>query len=173
MNQGSEHENSCELNCSVGTWFWTWHLLLFLLLSKFFFFFKLDILFIYISNVIPFSNFPLRNLLSHSLSSYFYEGVPPTHTATSTSPPSIPIYWGIEPSLDQGFLLPYMPYKAIFCYICGWSHALLHVYSLLSKFLNYRFYIERWGRSRWGILTLNPTLHFQVFNVLAKKPINP
>ena len=37
-------------------------------------FFLLDILFIYISNVIPFPSFPSGNPLSHPLSPCFYEG---------------------------------------------------------------------------------------------------
>jgi hypothetical protein len=50
-------------------------------------------------------------------------------------PPSrhgIPLHWGIEPSQDRGPLLPLMPDKAILCYICGWSHGSLHVYSLVG-----------------------------------------
>jgi hypothetical protein len=39
----------------------------------------------------------------------------------------ISLHWGIEPSQDQGPLLPPMPDKAILCYICSWSH----VYSLV------------------------------------------
>ena len=45
--------------------------------------------------------------------------------------PLIPLHWGINPSQDQG-LLPSMSNKAIFCYICGWSHRSLHVYSLVG-----------------------------------------
>ena len=52
---------------------------------------------------------------------------PPVHPLP---PPysGIPIYWGIEPSQDQGPLLPLMPDKAILCYIRSWSHGSLHVY---------------------------------------------
>jgi hypothetical protein len=33
---------------------------------------------------------------------------------------------------NQGSLLPLLPDKAILCYICGWSHGSLHVYSLVG-----------------------------------------
>jgi hypothetical protein len=65
--------------------------------------FLLHILFIYISNVIPFPDFPLRNTLFHSSSSWFCEGVPPPTTHSLLPPcPCIPLDWGIEPSQDQG-----------------------------------------------------------------------
>ena len=55
-------------------------------------FILLDILFIYISNVIPFPDFSPRNTLSHLPHSCFYQGVPPTihpllppHTHTGAS----------------------------------------------------------------------------------------
>jgi hypothetical protein len=71
---------------------------------SFSFFFKsflLDIFFIYISNVIPFPSFFSENSLS------------PPHPWSPTHPllfpgPGIPLYWGIEPSQDQGPLLPLM-----------------------------------------------------------------
>jgi hypothetical protein len=47
--------------------------------------------------------------------------LPPPH-------PGIFLHWGIKPSQDQGLLLWLM----ILCYICGWSHGSLHVYSLVS-----------------------------------------
>ena len=43
-----------------------------------------------------------------------------------------PLYWVIEPSQDQGPLLPLMANKAILCYICSWSHGSLHVYFLVG-----------------------------------------
>jgi hypothetical protein len=43
--------------------------------------------------------------------------------------PSIPLFWGIKPSQDQGHPFPLMPDRAILCYICSWSHGSLHVYS--------------------------------------------
>ena len=53
------------------------------------FFFKLDISFIYISNIIPFPGFPSENPL-----------FPPTSPCYPTHPlplpvPGIPLYWGI------------------------------------------------------------------------------
>jgi hypothetical protein len=44
----------------------------------------------------------------------------------------IPLQWDIEPSQDQGPLLPLMSNKAILCYICSWSSGSLHVYSLVG-----------------------------------------
>jgi hypothetical protein len=46
--------------------------------------------------------------------------------------PGIPLHGGIEPSQDQGSLLPLMTDKAILCYICSWSHGSLYVYSLVD-----------------------------------------
>jgi hypothetical protein len=64
--------------------------------------FLLDIFFIYISNAIPFPSFPSKNPLSS-----------PPSPCSSTHPlalpdPGIPLYWGIEPSQDQGPLLALM-----------------------------------------------------------------
>ena len=79
-----------------------------------------------------------------------YPILPPTasmrvlsHTP-SPHHPSIPLHWGIEPSQDQGPPLPLMPDKAILCYICGWSHGSLHVYSLVGGLVP--------GSSGWLIL---------------------
>jgi len=46
--------------------------------------------------------------------------------------PSIPLWWSIKPTQDQGPLFPLMPDKAILCNTCSWSHASLHVYSLVG-----------------------------------------
>ncbi|EDL95062.1 rCG27494 [Rattus norvegicus] len=43
----------------------------------YFYFTPPDCIFIYISNVIPFPSFPLINPLSHPLSPFFYDSVPP------------------------------------------------------------------------------------------------
>jgi hypothetical protein len=62
-----------------------------------FFFLKVDIFFIYISNVIPFHVFPSKT--PHPL---------PLLLLTNPLPlpgPGIPLYWRIEPSQDQGPLL--------------------------------------------------------------------
>ena len=66
--------------------------------------------------------------LSHPPSPCFYEGVPPLLSPR----PGIPLHWGIEPSQDQGCLLPLMSNKAILCYICCWSHGSFHIYTLVS-----------------------------------------
>jgi hypothetical protein len=101
------------------------------ILYIFYFTFLLDILFIYILNVIPFPEFPPRNPLFYPPSSCFYEGVAtPTHTLPPPHP-HIP-HRGIQPSQDQELLLPLMPDKAILCYIYGWSHGSLHVYYLVG-----------------------------------------
>jgi hypothetical protein len=55
----------------------------------------LDIFFIYISNVFPFSGLPFGNPLSHPSSPCLNEGVPPTHPLPSSCP-GIPLYWGIK-----------------------------------------------------------------------------
>jgi hypothetical protein len=50
--------------------------------------------------------------------SSFYEGVPPpTHTPHSSS---IPLSWGMKPPQEHGPPFPFMPDKAILCYICSW-----------------------------------------------------
>ena len=68
--------------------------------------FLLDILFIYISHVIPFPKFPFANLISpppYPDSMRFL----PLHLPTPTS-----LHWGFKPSQDQGPPLPLMPEKA-------------------------------------------------------------
>jgi hypothetical protein len=73
----------------------------------------------------PFFN-PPPNPLSHPSSPY---------SLTQTlllSCLGIPLHWGIEPSQDQGPLLPLMSNKAILCYICRWSDESNHVYSLVG-----------------------------------------
>ena len=90
-----------------------------------YFIFLLDILFICISKVIPFPGFPSENSLSHLPSHCLL-----THPLPLPCP-GIPLHWDIEPSQDQGPLLPLMPDKAILCYICFWSYGSLHVYSLV------------------------------------------
>jgi hypothetical protein len=79
----------------------------------------------------PLSRFLVQNppLLPHSC---FYEGAPtPTHPIL---PPryGIPLHGGIEPSQNQGPLLPLMSNKAILCHKCGQRHGSFHVYSLVG-----------------------------------------
>jgi hypothetical protein len=73
----------------------------------------------------------LRNPLSHPLSPCFFEGVP---HPLPTPRPGIPTlgHQACIGSRGQGPLLPLMPVKAILCYICGWSHGSLRVYSLVG-----------------------------------------
>jgi hypothetical protein len=72
-----------------------------------FYFFKynffLDIFFIYISNVIPFSSFPSENPSSSSPLP-----VPQTTHFCFLALAFYALYWGIKPSQDQGSLLPLM-----------------------------------------------------------------
>jgi len=75
--------------------------------------FLLDILFIYISNVIPFPGFAPRNPLFHPFFPCFYEGAPPPIHSHLPPCPGIPLHWDIKTSQDQGPLLP--PDKAILC----------------------------------------------------------
>jgi hypothetical protein len=90
-----------------------------------FFFFKLDILFIYISNVIASkSQFPLWKLPIPPPASMMVLTHMQTYYGLAT--------WCMEPSHDQGPLLPLMSDKAILCYICSWTHGTLPVYSLVG-----------------------------------------
>ena len=75
-------------------------------------FFELDILFVYILNVIPFPGFPSANPLSKHPLSCFYEGAPPPIHLPLCHHPSIPLHWGIKPSKDQGPPLQLMPDKS-------------------------------------------------------------
>jgi hypothetical protein len=96
------------------------------------------------------SPFPVptpRNPLSHSPSPCFYEGV------LQLTPSSLPEHsptLGIKSSQDQGPFLPLRPYKAILCYICGWSYESLHVYSLVGGLVPR----SSGGRGRAGWLLL-------------------
>lgn len=85
---------------------------------------KLDILFIYILNVILFPGFPSGTTLSYYPSCCFYKCAPQHTYPLPPQHPDIPLYC-------QGPILPLMLSKAILCYKSGWSHGLLHVYSLV------------------------------------------
>jgi len=71
-------------------------------------------------------------LLFYSPSPCFSEGAfIPTHPLQPQHP-GIALYWGNEPSQDQGLFLSLMLHNAILCHICGWSHGSLHAYSLVD-----------------------------------------
>jgi hypothetical protein len=116
------------------------HLLIFVCSSwhyylTFFLKILLDILFIYISNVILFPGFPSGNPLSHPPFPCFYEGAHPlTH-------PLMSLCSGKEQNLLFSLMLGHpaftgprasSPDKAIFCYTFGWSHRSVHMYSLVG-----------------------------------------
>jgi hypothetical protein len=91
-------------------------------------FLKLDV-FLYLHfKCYPLSQFPLQKPLipSPPPASMRVPTHPTTHSLTPTSLP-----WH-SPSQNQGPLLQLMPNKAILCYICGWSHGSLHVYSFVG-----------------------------------------
>jgi hypothetical protein len=111
--------------------------------SSYSFFFKLGILFIYISNVIPFQ-FPLPKPLSCPVSPCLYEGAPPPTNPVQSPCPGIPLHWAIEPSQDHGPLFPLMTDKVILCYIYDWSHRSLHVYSLVGCFVPGSLGVSSW-----------------------------
>jgi hypothetical protein len=78
------------------------------------FHFLLDILFIYISSIIPFPSFSPGNPLSYRPPSFY----PPTYPL-SPHHPGIPLLWGTKPSQDQGHLLhmrlePWVPPCVLF-----------------------------------------------------------
>ena len=87
-------------------------LIYFLFLFFHFILFLLDILCIYISNVIPFPEFPSGCSLYH----LFLWGCSSTYPPTPTYHPGISLHWGIKPSENQGLLLLLMPDNAILCY---------------------------------------------------------
>jgi hypothetical protein len=78
-------------------------------------------------------------LVPHPETPYLIPPPPASITVSPFPPPQlllsctgISLHWGIKPSQDQGTLFPLMSNKAILCYICGWSHGSLHVYSLVG-----------------------------------------
>ena len=107
------------------------------------------VLFIYISNVIPFAGSFFHKLLSHHPPPCFYEGAPSPTQQLQTHHPSIPLHWRIEPSQYQVPPVSLMLNKAILCYICSLSHGSLHVYSLIGGLVP-----GSSGSSGWLILFL-------------------
>jgi hypothetical protein len=82
-------------------------------------------------NVTPFPGIPCTNLLVYPPSSM---RVLPYSLNQPLLPhcPSIPLCRGMEPPQNQGPLLPLRSDKAIFCYICSWSHVSFHVFPLVG-----------------------------------------
>ena len=79
----------------------------------------------------PFPDIPTGIPLSYPLSPASMRVFPHPPTSSRFQSSNYPTL-GIKPSQDQGPLFPLMPDKAILCYICGWSHRSLHVYSLVG-----------------------------------------
>ena len=61
----------------------------------------------------------------------FYMGAPPP-TLSCFPTLAFPYTGALSLHRINSLSSPLMPYKAILCYICGWSHGLLHVYSLVG-----------------------------------------
>ena len=123
---------------------WT---LFFLLRIMFEFHFLFDIFFIYISNVIPFPGFPSENPLYFLLYSLLLPG------------PGSPLYWGIEPSQDQGLLLPSMT---------DWAIPLLHMQlePWVPPCVSFRWWFsprELWGY--WLVHIVVPPMELQTPSV--------
>jgi hypothetical protein len=81
----------------------------------------------------PLSWFPLQKpffCIHHCPTSMTLFPHPPTHPLPLPCP-GISLHWVIELPQDPGPLLLLMSDKAILCYICGWSHGSLHVYSFV------------------------------------------
>jgi hypothetical protein len=76
------------------------------------FLFKLNILFLSISNISPFLVSPLQMSYSIPLLPSFYESAPSTTFPLPPHSHIIPLLWGIKPSQDQGPPLLLMPHKA-------------------------------------------------------------
>jgi hypothetical protein len=83
----------------------------------------------------PLPGFPSSNLPFHPPPLCLSDGAPPpTHTLLP-HPFSISLHWGIKCPYDQGPPLPWMPDKAIVCYICIWSHGFLLISFLVRGFV--------------------------------------
>ena len=110
-----------------------------------FFFFNWIFYFFRFQMLYPFSVSPPQTPFP-TLSPSFYEGAP-INPFTPASRLGIPLHWGIQPSEDQGLLLPLMPDKAILCYIRRWSQGSLHAYSWVGGLVPWSS-----GSSAWLIL---------------------
>jgi hypothetical protein len=131
------HHNHMQINRCFG-WFFVCYL--------FCLCFLLDILFTF-QMLPPFLVSPLESPCPIPPPPASMSVLPLLSTHSCLTNPSIPLHWGIEPSQDQGPLLPLMPHKAILCYMCSWSHGSLLVNSLVGGLLP-----GSSGRSGWLIL---------------------
>jgi hypothetical protein len=78
-----------------------------------FFLLFLIVYFIYLHfKCYPLSRFPLCKTPTPSALHYFCEGAPPPTHPLLPQHPSIPLYWGIKPSQEQGSPLPLMTDKS-------------------------------------------------------------
>jgi len=102
------------------------------------------ILFIYISNVIPFPSLPSAYPLSHPPSSMRVLPHLPTHSCHTI----LAFPFAGSSSLQRTKGLP-SHWCQMLCYICSWSHGSLHVFSLVGGLV----LVSLW-RSGWLILLL-------------------
>jgi hypothetical protein len=126
-----------------------------------FYFILLDILFTF-QMLSPLLISPLETpfpILPHC---FYEDALLPIH---SLPPPclGIPLYWGIEPSQDQGSL-PLMSNKAVLCYICCWCHRSLHVYYLVG---GYKFTFDK----SCFVIGYFIYLHFKCYPFLLASPL--
>jgi hypothetical protein len=91
--------------------------------------FLLDILFIYISTVIPFPGFSFTNPISH-LPPLLLWGCSPTHPPTHSYLNVLAFPYTGALSLHRTQGLP--SYWCQISYLCSWCHGSLHVYSLVD-----------------------------------------
>ena len=102
-------------------------------LWKYIFYFKLDIFFIFISNVIPFPSFLVESPypippLPTSMRVFLYS---PTHSCLPDL--AFPYTGALSLHRTKGFSFHWlMPDKVILCYICSWSCGSFYVYSLVG-----------------------------------------
>jgi hypothetical protein len=110
----------------------------------------LVILFICISNVVPFPVYPLQLPISSPLP-FAYKRVlpgPPTHSYLMALASPCPVL---------GLPLTMMPDNAVLCYICSGSHEPTHVYSLIGGLVPGSSRVSGWLIwlfFLWGCLTL-------------------
>jgi len=88
-------------------------------------------LFIYISNVVPFLISPPKPPTAFPLP-FVSKKVLPYHPPLTPYTSSTLFLWGIKPPQDQAHSLPLSPDKAILCYICIGDLRLTNVCSLVG-----------------------------------------